>query len=221
MKLLTRDRANAVGTLQDRLVWQSASLLLAYPDERLAERLQLVEELMVPIRAPQAGLLAQTVASLVDIDPIAAAADYVETFDLRRRSTMYLTYWTSGDTRNRGAEIHAFAQAYRAAGVPPPGDEAPDHLPVVLEFAATVDPVAGRRLLIEHRMPIEVVRDALAERESPYAYAVSAVCATLPAATDQEVRRAQRLAQAGPPVESVGLQPFTLTVPPRRTEGDQ
>jgi len=36
---------------------------------------------------------------------------------------------------------------------------APGHLPVVLEFAATVDPVAGRRLLVEHRVPIDVLRD--------------------------------------------------------------
>jgi nitrate reductase delta subunit len=150
-----------------------------------------------------------------------AAADYVETFDLRRRSTMYLTYWTAGDTRNRGREMHAFAQAYRDAGSRPPVDEAPDHLPVVLEFAATVDPVAGRRLLVEHRVPIDVLRDALTECGSPYAHTISGVCETLPAATDQEVRRAQRLAQAGPPAEAVGLQPFTLTVPPRRTEGDR
>jgi hypothetical protein len=46
-------------------------------------------------------------------DPMHAAADYVDIFDLRRRSTMYLTYWTAGDTRNRGREMHAFAQAYR------------------------------------------------------------------------------------------------------------
>lgn len=220
MRLLTRARERSTGTLQDRLVWQSASLLLAYPDERLTERLKLVEELMIPIPEPQAKLLGRTVAVLAAIDPITAAADYVETFDMRRRSTMYLTYWTSGDTRNRGGEMHAFAQAYRAAGVPPPTDEAPDHLPVVLEFAATVDPVVGRRLLVEHRMPIDVVRDALTDRESPYAHAVAAVCLTLPAATDQEMLRAQRLAQAGPPAESVGLQPFTLTVPPRRSEGD-
>ena len=56
---------------------------------------------------------------------------------------------------------------------------------------------------------------------SPYAHTISGVCETLPAATDQEVRRAQRLAQAGPPTEAVGLQPFTLTVPPRRSEGDR
>jgi nitrate reductase delta subunit len=99
--------------------------------------------------------------------------------------------------------------------VQPPGGEAPDHLAVVLEFAATVDPDAGRRLLSRHRVPIDVLRGALADAESPYEPAVAAICETLPDATDQEVRRAERLAQAGPPAEAVGLQPFTLTVPPR------
>lgn len=144
--------------------------------------------------------------------------DYVATFDMRRRATMYLTYWTAGDTRNRGREMLAFATAYREAGVEPPRSEAPDHLPVVLEFAATVAPGAGRQLLTEHRVPIDVLRSALADAASPYEHTVAAVCETLPAATDQEVRRAQRLAEAGPPAEAVGLQPFTLTVPPRREE---
>ena len=145
--------------------------------------------------------------------------DYVETFDLQRRSTMYLTYWTAGDTRNRGSQMLAFAAAYRDAGVEPPCGEAPDHLPVVLEFAAAVDPVVGRRLLVEHRVPIDVLREALVQANSPYAHAIAAVCETLPAATDFDMRQAQRLAHAGPPTESVGLQPFTLTVPPRRVVG--
>lgn len=149
---------------------------------------------------------------------MAAAMDYVATFDMRRRATMYLTYWTAGDTRNRGREMLAFATAYRAAGVEPPRSEAPDHLPVVLEFAATVAPEVGRRLLTEHRVPIDVLRSALADAESPYQHTVAAVCETLPVATDQEVRRARRLAEAGPPAEAVGLQPFNLTVPPRRQE---
>ena len=222
MRLLTRARDSVTArSLQDRLVWQCASLLLAYPDERLASRLDVVEELRAAVAGPAAGLLARTVEALRASDPMRAAADYVETFDMRRRSTMYLTYWTSGDTRNRGGEMLAFAQAYRNAGAQPPADEAPDHLPVVLEFAATVDPVAGRRLLVEHRVPIDVLQEALTESGSPYAHTVAGVCQTLPAATDQDVRRAQRLAQAGPPAEAVGLQPFTLTVPPRRTEGGQ
>jgi nitrate reductase delta subunit len=202
--------------MQDRLVWQAASLLLAYPDDGQAERLDIVDELLGHINGPVAELLEKTVTALRAREPMAAAVDYVETFDMRRRATMYLTYWTAGDTRNRGREMLAFASAYRAAGVQPPRTEAPDHLPVVLEFAATVDPEAGRRLLTEHRVPIDVLRGALAEANSPYEPTVAAVCATLPAVTDQEVRRAERLAKAGPPAESVGLQPFTLTVPPRK-----
>jgi nitrate reductase molybdenum cofactor assembly chaperone NarJ/NarW len=67
-----------------------------------------------------------------------------------------------------------------------------------------------------------VLRGELADANSPYEHVVAAVFETLPTATDQEVRRAQRLArhllEAGPPAEAVGLQPFTLTVPPKRTE---
>jgi nitrate reductase delta subunit len=204
--------------MQDRLVWQAASLLLAYPDDGQAERLDTVEELVDHISGPAAVLLEQSLAALRARDPMTAATDYVETFDMPRRNTMYLTYWTAGDTRNRGKEMLVFATAYRDAGVDPPRKEAPDHLPVVLEFAATVDPEVGRQLLTDHRVPIDVLHDALADAQSPYQHTVAAVCQTLPAATDQEVRRAERLAKAGPPAEAVGLQPFTLTVPPKRTE---
>jgi nitrate reductase molybdenum cofactor assembly chaperone NarJ/NarW len=216
VNLLTRQSKHG---LQDRLVWQCASLLLAYPDEQHARRLVTVDQLLAHVTGPVAGLLARTAAALRATDATRAAEDYVETFDLRRRSTMYLTYWTAGDTRNRGSEMHSFAEVYRDAGVDQPSAEAPDYLPLVLEFAATVDPDAGRRLLIKHRVPIDVLREALTNIDSPYTHAVTAVCETLPAATDREVQRAQHLAHAGPPAESVGLEPFTLTVPPRRGEG--
>lgn len=219
MRLPTlRERANT-RTMQDRLVWQAASLLLAYPDDGLAERLDTVDELLSHVSGPAAAMLARTVAALRAREPMAAAMDYVATFDMRRHCTMYLTYWTAGDTRNRGREMLEFAAAYREAGVQPPRAEAPDHLPVVLEFAATVDPQAGRRLLTEHRVPIDVLHGALADAKSPYEPTVAAVCATLPVPTDQDVRRAERLSKAGPPAEAVGLQPFTLTVPPRSAKG--
>lgn len=85
---------------------------------------------------------------------------------------------------------------------------------MVLEFAATVAPEAGRRLLAKYRVPIGVVAQALAERRSPYAPVVAAVDATLPALAS--VDDVSRLMMSGPPMETVGLQPFQLTVPPRR-----
>jgi nitrate reductase molybdenum cofactor assembly chaperone NarJ/NarW len=216
MRLLKRSQESA---LRDRLVWQAASLLLAYPDEQHAERLDTVERLLAPLDGRTADLLAHTLAALRATDPLTAATNYVETFDMRRRATMYLTYWTGGDTRNRGRQMLRFATVYRDAGVEPPRAEAPDYLPVVLEFAATVDPEAGRALLVEHRVPIDVLLQALTDAQSPYLHTIAAVCETLPPATDPEVQRAARLAQTGPPAEAVGLQPFTLSVPPRRGEG--
>ena len=218
MRLLNRG-GGAATALNDRVIWQCASLLLAYPDDLLAERLRTVDELRAAAKGRAAELLAETITALTSTAPMQAQADYVETFDLQRRSTMYLTYWTAGETRNRGRDMHAFTAAYLDAGVQPPAQEAPDHLPVVLEFAATVDPVAGRRLLVEHRVPIDVLHEGLLQHGSPYAHTIAAVCETLPAASDQDARRAQRLTQAGPPAEAVGLEPFTLTVPPRRAEG--
>jgi len=206
-------RVRARRQLADRVVWQCASLLLGYPDET---HLRTAARLLEHVDGVAAEQLSRALDAVRAVDPMRAAADYVETFDMRGRATMYLTYWTHGDTRGRGAAMLAFASAFRASGVAPPADEAPDYLPVVLEFAATVDHAAGRRLLIEHRAPIDLLHTRLREAGSPYADAVAAVLTTLPPPGDADIERARRLASAGPPAEAVGLQPFTLTVPPRR-----
>jgi len=201
----------------DRLVWQAASLLLDYPGEDFTARLDAVDGLLSRLPDVAADPLRRCADRLrADAGP-AAATRYVDTFDLRKRTTLYLTYWTAGDTRNRGREMLRFVQAYRAAGVTPPGAESPDHLAVVLEFAATVDARAGATLLAEHAVAIRMLTSSLTDAGSPYAEVLTAVCATLPPATDGDEERARRLAQEGPPAESVGLEPFTLTVPPRRT----
>lgn len=203
-------------SLQDRLVWQAASLMLAYPDDGHVDRLQTAARLLDHVTGEARALLGETVVGLSLRPTMELAQEYVETFDLHKRCTMLLTYWTSGDTRNRGADMVEFTQAYRAAGVEIPKGEAPDHLPVVLEFAATVDPDVGRRLLAKYRVPIGVVARALAESRSPYAPVVAAVDATLPILAS--VEDVSRLMMSGPPAESVGLQPFQLTVPPRRIQ---
>lgn len=200
-------------TAEHRLVWQAASLLLSYPD---AGRLDLVARLCAHLPPDRAAPLLDTAAALGRLSERVAAQQYVDTFDLRRRATLLLTYWSDGDTRNRGLAMLAFTETYRAAGVRPPADEVPDHLPVVLEFAATVDPVAGAALLAANHRAVRAIELALRDEHSLYAPVLAAVCATLPPATDQDLGWARRLVEGGPPAESVGLAPFTLTVPPRR-----
>jgi nitrate reductase molybdenum cofactor assembly chaperone NarJ/NarW len=201
----TRDAGRA---RTDRVVWQAASTLLGYPDEDLIAGLPLVDAAVTGLPARVRDPLAVMAARLGAVPLLEAQEDYVETFDHKRRRTLYLTYWVAGDTRNRGRAILRFAEVYRASGTTPPRDELADHLAVVLEFAATVDPVAGRRLLASHVTPLSMLHSALSEHRSPYAGVVEAVLATLPPPGPADLAEARRLAQAGPPVEAVGLEPY-------------
>ena len=69
MKLLTRTRGPA---LSDRLTWQAASLLLAYPDEMRAARFDTVDELLSHVGGSAAKLLRATASSLRVSDSIQA-----------------------------------------------------------------------------------------------------------------------------------------------------
>ncbi|NEE00628.1 nitrate reductase molybdenum cofactor assembly chaperone [Phytoactinopolyspora halotolerans] len=188
---------------------QVASRVLTYPDDRLLDELGLLRSAveapgMLPdgTREPLAQVLEHIRAT-----PLGEQQrQYVATFDLRKRCCLYLTWWAHGDTRNRGYALVGFKQAYRNAGMEPPRNELPDHLAVVLEFAAAGDPEAGEALLCEHRPGLELLRQALHKAASPYAGAVDAVCATLPHASADVAAAAQRIAAAGPPAELVGLE---------------
>jgi nitrate reductase delta subunit len=205
-------RQRSSGPNQRRIVWQAASLLLAYPDDDQPRRLNLVEA-AVPGLGPEVRIpLLAAVHHLRSLSVIEASMQYAEVFDWKRRRTLFLTYYTAGDTRNRGMALLAFSDMYRAAGVIPPARELPDHLAVLLEFAATVDEAAGYDQLRKHRTPIDMIHDGLLRASPVYAGVIEAVSATLPPPTAADLKEARRLAMQGPPVESVGLEPFALTI---------
>ncbi|MBC7270755.1 MAG: nitrate reductase molybdenum cofactor assembly chaperone, partial [Streptomyces sp.] len=96
---------------------------------------------------------------------------------------------------------------YAAAGWRLADDELPDHLAVVLEFAAA-EPGTGHRLLTEHRAGLELLRLALTDDGSPWAAVLESVAATLPALKGDDRAAVARLAAEGPPEEEVGLTPY-------------
>lgn len=188
--------------------WQLQSLLMSYPDEGLLDRRPLLRDaaatLPGPLGTPLRGFLDH-----VDRTPlIALATDYVATFDHRRRFSPYLTYFAYGDTRKRGMALLRFKHAYRTAGLLLDDSELPDHLAVVLEFAATGDAATGRRLLVEHRAGLELMRLGLHETGSPWRHVLDSVSATLPPLAGRDHDAVARLAAAGPPEEEVGLDPY-------------
>lgn len=191
----------------ERIAYLAASVALSYPDEAT---LALVPPLRLAARAlPErlADPLARVLDYLAATPPTVAAAHYVETFDLRRRCCLYLTYYTHGDTRRRGLALLRFRRAYQAAGFEVTAEELPDHLAVVLEFAASGHGTTAVDLLVEHRAGLELLSAALERSRSPYAGAVAAVRASLPAPGAADLAAARRLAEEGPPTERVGLAP--------------
>ncbi|GAB3114569.1 nitrate reductase molybdenum cofactor assembly chaperone [Janibacter alkaliphilus] len=194
--------------------WQLVSLLLDYPDQRLIELLPVLrgaaEGLPEPVREPLLGFIEHAEGRpLADLQ-----ADYVDTFDVTRRCALHLTYFLHGDTRNRGAALIRFKQAYRRAGVVLSDEDAelPDHLCVILELGATTDPGTAWRLLNDHRVGIELLHTALVGRDSPWLPVVQALRATLPRLEGEDHEALARLIAQGPPQEEVGIDdaPYAL-----------
>ncbi len=188
------------------VVLQAASVCLQYPD---ADLLAILPTVRGAVAALPAGRprerLEVFLAAAAATPPTRMATHYVELFDTRRRCCLYLTWWSDGETRRRGAALAALKSRYRAAGVELDSTELPDFLPVVLEYAATTDLADGLQLLQEHRPGVELLRLALLEAATPYAAPVEAVCALLPGPSPTDVAAAKALARSGPPREQVGL----------------
>ena len=188
--------------------------LLAYPDEVLAERLPEISGLLRELPSDVATPLGAFLDHLETTDGLDLQQHYVSVFDMKCKACPYLTYWTDGDTRNRGQAILRFQQAYLDVGFDLAGRELPDHLAVVLEFAALGDRLTGEALLAEHAAAIHLLRDALATLGSPYQHVLDGVVATMPRLTPEIERRMHELAASGPPAETVGLEPYALTLDP-------
>jgi nitrate reductase molybdenum cofactor assembly chaperone NarJ/NarW len=201
-------RPPAASPEQLTAVWQSVSLLLDYPDEVLLASLPLALQATHHMPGSVAELIRQFVAHLESTPLEDVQAAYVDTFDNRRRCNLFLTYFAHGDTRKRGMALLRFKQTYLASGVVLDDSELPDHLCVVLEYAATVDQERGRQLLLDHRAGLELLKLSLRETDSPWAPLVEAVTATLPALRGDDHEAVRRLAAEGPPEEEVGLAPF-------------
>lgn len=188
--------------------WQAASLLLDYPDEALFTRMELLTEVAASLPVKLGAGLQATIEHLRRQPLRVSESDYVDTFDTRRRGCLFLTYFSNGETRKRGLALLRIKQVYTRAGLVLTDDQLPDHLCVVLEFAATTDQKAGVKMLLDNRAGLELLRLHLTEIGSPWGGVVEAVCATLPPLKGKDHEAVQRLIAEGPADEQVGLSPY-------------
>ncbi|MFD5868195.1 nitrate reductase molybdenum cofactor assembly chaperone [Corynebacterium sp. NPDC060344] len=200
---------------QRRTVLMAVSTLLDYPGDDAEVRWEAVAQSLPALPPEAAGPLERFVAHARDVGKRALEEHYVDTFDQKRRCNLYLSYYATGDTRQRGVALLSFREMLAAVGLEQDRDELPDHLCVVCEAAALEPgtPDAGDAIaadvLATHRDGIEVLRHALAGRGSAYAGLIDALVTALPPLDDDTRDRYLKLVTAGPPAELVG----TLELP--------
>jgi nitrate reductase molybdenum cofactor assembly chaperone NarJ/NarW len=216
MRLLPRrerEDPRARAGLPTPVVLHAASMVLAYPDQELLDHLgtiraalagSSVEEQFAPLVAHLEGGLPGG-----DTEPTTGLARlqafHVQEFDLSRKHSLHLSYWTDGDTRRRGQALVDVQRVYRESGLGvDPAGELPDYLPLMLEFSAA-SPEAGLPLLQRFRASLELIRLGLIADSIPHAGVLAAVCDCLPGEPAQS--RAEVQARFGDvqPIEFVGL----------------
>lgn len=201
-----------------RVTHQVASWCLSYPDQTLVDQ---VPQLRAAVSEQPDGEIRTRMLRFLDhlesAPLVEQQNDYVDTFDMTKSHALHLSYWTDGDTRRRGEVLGYFKQKYRDTGfLVATGGELPDHLTIVLEYAAVADPVAGAELLQEYRASIELLRMALEDDKSPYVDVITSICRTLPGPspkTRSEVMKMVGLTHIQP-TETVGLEPYDARLLP-------
>lgn len=185
-----------------------ASELIGYPTPELMENIAIIESqvdgihkkaMRIPLHDFCTWLSSNTLEQLQQ--------NYVSTFDFSKKCSLYLTYFTHGDTRNRGSSLARLSQIYREEGLQLSTGELPDFLPVLLEFAAISR--AGIDLLTEFRSELELLRCELEKMSSPYHKVVSCVTKSLGPTSKAELTRLAQIKTNGVPSEFVGLEPQT------------
>ncbi len=188
-------------------IFGCAAVLLSYPDQSFAADLAAVTRVVAALPAGRARAgLAATGEWLSQMTPMEAGSAYVDTFDLKRGTSLYLTYYRHGDTRERGMALAALADCYRASGYQLAPGELPDFLPALLELAACDR--AGAAVLAEQRVGLDALAAALDQAGSRYHSAVTAVIDALPGPSRADRAALERYRSQGPPSEQVGLEPF-------------
>jgi len=163
---------------QQRLTLRALSALLGYPGPELRAALPELADALAAERAlPRARIeeLQSLIRRLASMDAYDAEAQYVDTFDRGRATSLHLFEHVHGDSRERGPALVDLGQTYERAGLVLEGRELPDHLPVVLEFASTQPDEVAREFLGEMAHILAAIFSALRERGSPYASVIAGV----------------------------------------------
>ena len=129
-------------------------------------------------------------------DLLRAQELYTMTFDMRERTTLYITFYYSGYTRDRGMDLLKLKGLLNKHGISI-GNQAPDFLPVLLRLACSDR--EGVNVIAKYRQAIELIHKRLKDENNPYSAPFELLLTLVPESGD-ELKVKER-----PAVERVGI----------------
>ncbi|MDR2219676.1 MAG: nitrate reductase molybdenum cofactor assembly chaperone [Methylobacillus sp.] len=159
-------------------IYKLLSILLEYPDQALMEHLPELSRRLAEypdLDDDERATLNEFIDHLASRPLISLQEDYVQTFDMMAEHSLHLTHHLFGDDKNRGPALIDMGEMYREYGVEVRGNELPDYLPLVLEFAAYLEEDEALIFLSHANKILFVLADNLNKSGSPYAALISII----------------------------------------------
>jgi nitrate reductase delta subunit len=153
------------------LLYKITSALLEYPDQELKSALTEITVLLDndEISKEERSTLKKFMQWLDAQDVTELQAGYVTTFDMNPEHSLHLTHHLFGDDRGRGPALIDLSEYYREFGLEADAKELPDYLPLVLEFASTLEEIEAKVFLGQTVKVLTQLATNLETAESPYA----------------------------------------------------
>lgn len=115
-----------------------ASRVLSYPEDSFAEeQAELYEGIEEGISSISiCEELMSAIAPLYELPLTRLREQYVETFDLKENTSLYLTAHELGDSKERGTQLVLLQHIVQDAGFEVTGNQLADYIPMLLELLA-------------------------------------------------------------------------------------
>ncbi|OIQ85175.1 putative nitrate reductase molybdenum cofactor assembly chaperone NarW [mine drainage metagenome] len=158
---------------------RALALLLDYPSDTMQAHiaeLGAVLGTLEPSKPAARESLQSLIAHVAATDLMDLQAEFVDTFDRGRSTSLNLFEQVHGDSRDRGQAMVDLLAQYQEVGLDLQARELPDYLPVYLEYCSVLDSSAAREALEEVALLVTHLTVALDRRESPWVAVTSAIC---------------------------------------------
>ncbi len=139
------------------------SLLLRYPEEEIKNAIESIDLSQIEDDSLLKVLDYYKREPLFEIQK-----EYVKSFDMTDRSSLYLTYHKFKDDPKRGNYLARLVEYYREKGFEFVDNELPDFLPIILEFVSYIDEETGIKVLQAFSKELNQIYKGLLDVDSKF-----------------------------------------------------